>query len=81
MTLHLEDAYEDIEREIPNPHMRGYVCIDQEAWRPNFERNLFNLEKHVYHNESKLLVQNQHPSWTEEQILAEAEIQFNTSAE
>ncbi|KAK3087784.1 hypothetical protein FSP39_010534 [Pinctada imbricata] len=78
---HFVKAKSDIENTIPYSDFSGYAVIDWESWRPIFERNRYEEEKHIYIKKSLELVKNQHPTWSSQKVFREAKRQFESSAE
>lgn len=78
MTAHLEKATEDILTVIPDPDFSGIGILDWEGWRPQWEQNFDTRE--VYRKQSKKLVQERHPDWTEETVELLAIIEFEQAA-
>jgi len=77
--LHKAGVAAMVEASIPDPEFEGYGIFDWEAWRAMFGENDDGLSSAVYYSE--LLVQRQHPDWTNtSQIAQEAERQYNAGA-
>eukprot|EP00658_Telonema_sp_P-2_P060663 TRINITY_DN49510_c0_g1_i1.p1 TRINITY_DN49510_c0_g1~~TRINITY_DN49510_c0_g1_i1.p1 ORF type:complete len:341 (-),score=43.97 TRINITY_DN49510_c0_g1_i1:159-1181(-) len=68
-----------VQEQIPDPHWAGYGIFDWESWRVLYRQNDDALSYNTHYSE--LLVQQQHPSWTNAtKISAEAERQYNAGA-
>ncbi|XP_076365347.1 hyaluronidase-like isoform X2 [Tachypleus tridentatus] len=78
LSHHLERVKRDVEETIPKRDFRGLGVIDQEKWRPIWERDWDKME--VYRSESRNLVRKEHPTWNPEDIEKEAKCQFELSA-
>jgi len=77
LTLHMEDAMRDILEEIPNYDFGGLAVINQEEWRPLFERN-FGW-KDIYQDKSIDYYIEQHPAVEDEEtIIMGAAAEFET---
>ena len=77
---HLAQVQKDIVALIPDKDSSGVANIDWEAWKPNFKDNSWN-EYWIYINRSITLVQQQHPDWTSEKQVAQAEVDFNAASQ
>lgn len=78
LDLHLRQFEIDIDRLIPNKTFDGLAVIDFECWRPTFRQNFGDLK--IYKDLTLLQVNKKHPSWTRDQIEAQAKIKFENSA-
>ncbi|XP_022241239.1 hyaluronidase-like isoform X2 [Limulus polyphemus] len=78
LTHHLEIVKRDVEETIPKRDFCGLGIIDQEKWRPIWERDWDRME--VYRSESRKLVRKEHPTWNPDDIEKEAKRQFELSA-
>lgn len=75
LETHLADIAGDIAYYEPDPNWDGYGVIDFELWSPIWE----NTEE-IYQTESKNLVSASHPDWSDEQIEAQAKIEYEAAA-
>lgn len=78
LDLHLKRFEIDVDRFIPNKTFDGVAVIDFECWRPSFRQNFGDLK--VYRDLTVLDVMKKHPSWSRDQIEAQAKIIFETAA-
>ncbi|XP_075039964.1 hyaluronidase-1-like isoform X2 [Mixophyes fleayi] len=76
---HLNQTYKDLITTIVSPDFTGVAVIDWEDWRPLWDRNWD--QKSIYKKQSKELVRERHPQWSDEQILEEATREFEEAAE
>uniref|UniRef100_A0A8D0G5J3 Hyaluronidase n=1 Tax=Sphenodon punctatus TaxID=8508 RepID=A0A8D0G5J3_SPHPU len=75
---HLNRLKDNIQKYIPSNAKEGLAIIDWEEWRPIWIRNW--QTKDIYRQTSRRLVQNRHPEWPEDQVLKEAQYEFEASA-
>ncbi|XP_063797469.1 hyaluronidase-1-like [Pseudophryne corroboree] len=75
---HLQQAYEDLNATMVSPDFQGVAVIDWEDWRPVWDRNWDS--KYIYKQQSQELVRQQHPDWSDKQILEEAKREFEDDA-
>lgn len=78
LELHLRQLEFDIDRLIPNKTFDGLAVIDFECWRPTFRQNFGDLK--IYKDLTLLQVNKKHPTWTRDQVEAQAKIIFENSA-
>lgn len=78
LDLHLKRFEIDVDRFIPNKTFDGVAVIDFECWRPSFRQNFGDLK--IYRDMTALDVMKKHPSWSRDQIEAQAKIIFETAA-
>jgi hyaluronoglucosaminidase len=78
LDLHLRQLEIDIDRLIPNKSFDGLAVLDFECWRPIFRQNFGDLK--IYKDLTLLQINKKHPSWSREQIEAQAKIVFENSA-
>lgn len=65
---------------IPDESFSGYGVLDYEEWYPIFEMNTWTPGLKVYYNASLQLTRQQHPDWSNSQVVARAKLDFDTSA-
>ncbi len=78
MTAHIAKLVADVNEKIPNKTFSGLAVLDWESWRPLWVQN-YDTNK-LYHTKSIELVTKMHPTWSKQQIEAEAQKQFETAA-
>lgn len=78
LDIHLRQFQIDVERFIPNKTFDGVAVIDFEHWRPTFRQNFGDLR--LYRELTLLQVNKKHPSWSKDQIEAQAKIIFENAA-
>jgi hyaluronoglucosaminidase len=76
--IHLRQFEIDIDRFMPNKSYDGIAIIDFECWRPTFRQNFGDLK--IYREITLLQVNKKHPTWSREQIEAQAKILFENAA-
>jgi len=64
---------------IPDPEWEGYAVYDFESWHPIWEINNWTPWQR-YMEASRQLVQEDHPDWSEDQVEAQAKIEFEEGA-
>ena len=67
----------DVQIIIPDPAFSGLAVIDLESWRPIWGRN---FDKKIYQEKSIDKVKKEHPEWSQDKVLDEAEKEFETGA-
>lgn len=72
---HLAKLKLDIAKEIPDPNWDGYACLDFEGWEPVWAILLNEPMK----EESRRLVRVAHPTWTPQQVEAQAAVEFEAA--
>ncbi|XP_030062545.1 hyaluronidase-like [Microcaecilia unicolor] len=75
---HLDQMVVDIKKAMPQSFM-GLAVIDWEEWRPQWVRN-WN-KKNIYRSMSQKLVRNKNPNWTTDQVVKQAQWEFETAAQ
>ncbi|CAG9801227.1 unnamed protein product [Chironomus riparius] len=75
---HLTQLQIDIDKQIPNKTYDGIAVVDFEEWRPIFRQN-FGDHK-IYKESTLLYVNRKHPTWTRDQIEAQATTLFENGA-
>ncbi|KAG5676364.1 hypothetical protein PVAND_006205 [Polypedilum vanderplanki] len=78
LDIHLRQFQIDIDRLIPNKTFDGLAVIDFECWRPIFRQNFGDLK--LYRELTLLQVNKKHPTWTKDQVEAQAKIIFENAA-
>ncbi len=78
MTAHISKLTDDVNEKIPNKTFSGLAVLDMESWRPLWAQNYDAMK--VYQTKSIELVANMHPTWSKQQIDAEAQKEFETAA-
>jgi hyaluronoglucosaminidase len=78
LDLHLKQFEIDVDRFIPNKTFDGLAVIDFECWRPTFRQNFGDLK--IYRDLTLLEVNKKHPSWSRDQVEAQAKIIFESAA-
>jgi hyaluronoglucosaminidase len=78
LDLHLKRFEIDVDRFIPNKTFDGLAVIDFECWRPTFRQNFGDLK--IYRDLTLHEVNRKHPSWSRDQVEAQAKIIFETAA-
>lgn len=82
LSLHLEELAKDVKARIPDPTWAGLGIMDFEEWVPSYIGNVASCGGHnsKYQNYSRQLVWDKNPSWTAEQVEAQAKTEFETAA-
>lgn len=75
---HLIQLQIDIDKLIPNKTFDGIAVLDFEGWRPTFRQNFG--EHRIYRESTLRHVTKKHPTWTKDQIEAQAKIIFENAA-
>ena len=81
LTLHLEELAKAVALRIPDPQWAGLGIMDFEEWVPSYYGNIASCGGHnsKYQNYSRQLVWKKHPSWSAEQVEAQAKTEFETA--
>jgi hyaluronoglucosaminidase len=79
LTVHLSKLEDRINEFIPNKTFDGLAVIDFEHWRPIFRQNFYG-HLTVYRNMTLREIKQKHPTWTRDQIEAQARSVFETAA-
>lgn len=77
---HLAQVEYVVNSAIPDPNFDGVISIDQERWNLNWGRTTWHPHAALYKQMSRDLVRTQHPSWTDQQIEAQAIKDFEAGA-
>ena len=86
LTAHVAALTRDIERQIPDPEASGVYSFDWEFWWPVWERNGIGgppgqpPPTSIYQNRSIMLVQQRHPDWDQQQLVAQAKREWEAAA-
>lgn len=80
LTKFLEDYTDYINKRIPNPDFDGIAVLDFEEWRPLYDMNFASGKLGIIQEESKNVVKGEHPEWSEDEIAAYAEEDFDRAA-
>ncbi|XP_004615174.1 hyaluronidase-2 [Sorex araneus] len=75
---HLKMLQEHVEHYIRTPEPAGLAVIDWEDWRPVWVRNW--QDKDIYRRFSRQLVARQHPDWSSDRVVKEAQYEFEIAA-
>lgn len=75
---HLWKAQQDIKETILETNFKGLAVVDWERWRPLWDRNWGPME--IYKNKSMDLVKKQHPDWSIDKVVKEAQLEFEKSS-
>ncbi|XP_031563585.1 hyaluronidase-1-like [Actinia tenebrosa] len=79
LNIHIRKSTKDIIKRIPDPHFNGLAVIDWEGWRPIWSRNWGS--KKIYQTRSIEILRSQHPDWSMEQLVEQAQYQFENHAQ
>ena len=82
LTAHVEELEKTVAHWIPDPNWEGNAVLDFESWTTVWELNNDSGNWHSirYQNYSIFLEKQKHPTWSKEQIEAEAKKSFEASA-
>uniref|UniRef100_A0A3B5QDV2 Hyaluronidase n=1 Tax=Xiphophorus maculatus TaxID=8083 RepID=A0A3B5QDV2_XIPMA len=78
LSQHLSEMQKGVDKYIPNRDAVGLAVIDWEEWRPLWIRNWGS--KDIYRKQSRELVRQKNPTWSEEQVGKVAQLEFEMSA-
>jgi hyaluronoglucosaminidase len=81
LNAHLDQVEYAVKTMIPDPNWTGYGIFDWESWYPSwfFTKDLYATRTNYYEVQSIAKVRAAHPTWTEQQIEAQAIVEYESA--